>query len=174
MVAYLMLFLLVACGSGSTVSLPQTKTAKIRFTATNGNLSANVTSLQISATLPTGVSVALNPKLPGDLLYTIAAGSFTSNITVNGVNAYVTGTYNDTSKVIALTVIPQLPATDFGRTNIGAFAEVSLSCQSFITSADFTNANPNLAGSFIVKGVDSTGLSIDPLTGLTPSMSVTF
>lgn len=165
------LLTVVGCGSGSAVNLPQNKTGKIVFSATNPVLSAPVTSIQIKAKLPDGVTVTLKAKLPGDtgLEQSIDPGSIKGLI----ANSVVTGTYLASAREISLTVTPQLPVVDFGTGNVGNFAEVTLSCSTSVTKELILSSNPDLSGNFIVKGFDSNSGSTVTLTGLIPSMDVT-
>jgi hypothetical protein len=164
--AALMMF---GCGSGSAVSLPQTNTAEVTFSAANATPGTPVSSMIMKFRLPDGVTVALQPRTPADTgpEETIVAGAL-KTLTINST---VTGTYLTATREITLTVTVN-PPTDFGA-NVANFAQVSVSCAAGITKADFVNSNPNLAANLVVNGFEN-GTTKPNLTGFTPSMDVTF
>jgi len=168
LIAFVVL-MIFGCGSGSAVSLPQTNTAKVTFSATNATPGTPISSLIMKFTLPAGVTVQLQPRAPGDTgpMETIVPGTLNTFT----INSDITGTYLTATREVTLTVTVN-PPTDLGA-SVANFAQVSVSCPVGITKADFINSNQNLAANLVVNGF-SNGTNIPNLTGFTPSMDVAF
>ncbi len=152
---------LAGCGSGSTVTIPQQKTAKIVFSAsTSAALPVPVRTLTIVANIPAGVTVPLNAD--GTPVFTTTKSS-----------AYPTGSFIPPRLTIALA--DATSPSGLGSVNVGAFAEIVVSYPSgsSITEASFTGIN-NPFPNFTATGLDSAPSTVI-LTGvLKPSMKVTF
>jgi len=147
---------IAGCGSGSTVTVPQQKTAKIVFSAsTSAALTVPVRSLTIVANIPAGVTVPLN-----------ADGTPVFSTSKNGFHG---GSFNPPLLTIGLA---DTSASGLGVNNVGTFAEVVVSFPSgsSITESSFTLIE-NL---FVASGVDSADTTVVLTNSLKPSMKVTF
>lgn len=151
------------CGSGSSVTIPQQKTAKIVFSAsTSAALSVPVRTITIIANIPAGVSVPLNAD--GTLVFS------TPKSTASLGGSYI-------PPLLTITLADTTPS-GLGVNNVGAFAEIVVSYPSgsSLTEANFTGLNNPFPG-FAATGLSGTppALSTETLTGvLKPSMKVTF
>ena len=156
------------CGSGSSASLPQQKTATVIFTAsTSAALPTAVRVIKNSAVMPPGVTVPLLPNSkrevdPGALVAyksgSTLFGSYSAPLLIVSVSGDVT---------------PSSPG--LGVNNVGDFVGVKVNYQAGLplTEASFTSINPTFPD-FDAQGFDSTGSSVNLTAKLKPAMRVKF
>jgi len=156
------------CGSGSTVTLPQQKTATVIFSAsTSAALTTAVRVIKNSAIMPPGVTVPLQANSnrvvdPGALV------AFKPGSTVFG-------SYSAPLLIVSVLgdVTPSSPS--LGINNVGDFVGVKVNYQASLplTEASFTGINPTFPD-FDAQGINSTGSSVPLATMLKPAIRVTF
>jgi len=158
------------CGSGSTVTLPQQKTATVIFSAsTSAALTTAVRVIKISAIMPAGVTVPLAPNSnrevdPGALIvYKPGSTPF--------------GRYSAPLLTISVTGDLDPSSSGLGADNVGDFAGVLVNYQAGLplTEASFTSLNPIFP--FTATGFTTAGgstSSVDLSSQLKPAMRVTF
>lgn len=158
------LLLSAGCGSGSSVTLPQQKTATIIFSAaTTATLPTAVRIVKVSAKIPAGVTVPLQLN-GGRQVDPGALVAFKSGSTIFGSYSaplLTIGVWSDVS--------PTSPG--LGITNVGDFAGVKVTYDAGLplTEGSFTGINPTFPD-FAAEGSPDV-----KLTGfLKPAMRVTF
>jgi ABC-type glycerol-3-phosphate transport system substrate-binding protein len=161
--ALLAVVTLAACGSGSSVTLPQQKKATLVFAAsTSASLPTAVRDISISARIPAGVTVPLEPgsktQVANTVLVALKAGSIIGNYSapVLRIQAFADPT----------------SASGLGLDNVRQFAGIILPVQDSITESSFTALNPSFP-EFKATG-QTPGNTVDLSTYLKPSMKVTF
>ena len=161
---------LLGCGSGTPEKPIQQKTATITFSAiSTATLPAAISGIEISANLPQGVAVALEPTTANMI-------SFSSLKNLKN-NSLVSGSYVASSNQVNL-ILASTPPTILGFGNTGEF--ISLVCtfspDLTLTENNFLSINPTFpdfkATGFITSG--GTKTSVDLTSKLRPSMRVTF
>lgn len=154
--------LLAACGSGSTVTLPQQKKATLVFSAsTSASLTTAVKSISISARIPAGVVVPIEPgqkrQVATTALVAYKAGS-------------IIGNYS--APVLRIQVVDAASASGLGLDNVRQFAGIILPVQDSVTESSFTVINPSFP-EFSAFG-QIPGNTVDLTSKLKPAMKVTF
>ena len=160
--ALLAVVTLVACGSGSSVTLPQQKKATLVFTAsTSASLPTAVRGISISAIIPAGVTVPLESGsktlVASTVLVAFKAGS-------------IIGNYS--APVLRIQTLDASSASGLGLDNVRQFAGIILPVQESVTETSFMALNPSFPG-FSATG-QTPGNTVDLSTYLKPSMKVTF
>lgn len=160
--ALLVVVTLAACGSGSSVTLPQQKKATLVFTAsTSAALPTAVRGISISARIPAGVTVPLESgsktQVASTVLVAFKAGS-------------IIGNYS--APVLRIQAFDTNSASGLGLDNVRQFAGIILPVQDSVTEASFTALNPSFP-EFSATG-QTPGNSVPLTTYLKPSMKVTF
>lgn len=153
--------MLAACGSGSTVTLPQEKSVKVVFSAsTSASLATAVRAIKLKCRIPDGVSVPVNADktlVDGKLI------KFNNNYTFGSYSSpFMTLEIQDTSGAYS--------------NNVGDFAGIWLNYteSSSITEQKLQSSNTPLPY-FDAKGHNSgTGSDVNLTPSLRPSMKVTF
>lgn len=160
--ALLAVVTLTACGSGSSVTLPQQKTAKLVFSAsTSASLPTAVRGIIISARIPAGVTVPLvagSTQVATTVLSTDKAGSIIGNYSAPVLRIQVSDN--------------TFTASGLGLDNVRQFASIILPVQDSVTEASFTALNPSFPD-FRATGQTS-GNTVNLTTYLKPAMKVTF
>lgn len=161
--ALLAVVTLAACGSGSSVTLPQQKKATLVFAAsTSAALPTAAKGIRIAARIPAGVTVPLE------------TGSRTQ-VANSVLLAFKTGTViaNYSAPVLRIQAFADPAAVSgLGLDNIRQFAGIILPVQDSVTEASFTALNPSFP-EFSATGQTS-GNTVDLTTYLKPAMKVTF
>lgn len=160
-VALLAVVTLAACGSGSTVTLPQEKSVKVVFSAsTSASLTTAVRAIKVKCRIPDGVSVPVNADktlIDGKLI------KFNNNYTFGSYSAPImTLEIQDTSGAHS--------------NNVGDFAGIWLNYteSSNVTEQKIQSSNTPLLY-FDAKGHDQwTGSDVNLTASLKPAMKVTF
>lgn len=153
--------LLFGCGSGSSVTLPQQKTATVVFSATNAPLTTSISGLEITAKMPAGANVRLKTGTANEIDLT----SVTPKLSNSMIFA---GSYSSATREITLIIAPQTVPSNWGLSgSIGPFVEIMVDCLPSLTKADFTSLNPTFPG---FKASD--GTVPGPTLLFTPSMDV--
>lgn len=153
--------LLFGCGSGSSVTLPQQKTATVVFSATNAPLTTPLSGLEITAKIPAGANVRLKPGTTNE----IDLSSVTPKLSNSMIFA---GSYSSSTQEITLIIAPQTLPSNWGLSgSIGPFVEIKVDCLPSLTKADFTSINLSFPG---FKASD--GTVPGPTLLFTPSMDV--
>jgi hypothetical protein len=155
------------CGSGSTVSLPQQKTAQLIFSAsTSASLPTAVRVIKISAQIPSGVTVPLvaNSRQEVDPGALVAFKQGSS----------VFGRYSAPLLTISVTGDVTPSSLGLGTDNVRDFAGVLLSYQtgSSLTAGSFTSINTSFPD-FTAFGFVSNN-QVDLTGTLKPAMRVIF
>lgn len=130
--ALLAVVTLSACGSGSSVTLPQQKKATLVFALnTSASLPTAVRTIEISARIPAGVTVPLESgkQVAGTVLTTSKAGSI------------IFGRYS--APLLRIQVADTtFSGTGLGLDNVREFASIILPVQESVTEGSFTALNP--------------------------------
>lgn len=160
--ALLAVVTLAACGSGSSVTLPQQKKATLVFAAsTSASLPTAVRGISIAARIPAGVTVPLEPgsksQVLATVLETLKAGS-------------IIGNYS--APVLRIQAFDVSSVSGLGLDNVRQFARITLPVQDSVTEGSFTALNPSFP-EFSATG-KITNNTVDLSTYLKPSMKVTF
>ena len=149
--------LLVACGSGSTVTLPGQKKATLVFSAaTSASLSTPVKAIRISAVIPAGVSVPL-----------LAGGGKQVDPAV--LAALKTGTIMGSYSAPLLRIdVVDSSTNGLGADNIRHFAQAIFPVQDNVTENSFTLLNQGFKASGQIPGN-----TVDLTNSLKASLKVT-
>jgi len=159
--ALLAVVTLAACGSGSSVTLPQQKKATLVFAAsTSASLPTAVRGISISARIPAGVTV---PLLPGST--EVASGVLEALKTGSIIGNY-------SAPVLRIQAFDVSSASGLGLDNVRQFARITLPVEDSVTEGSFTALNPSFP-EFSATG-KITNNTVDLSTYLKPSMKVTF
>lgn len=165
-------FLMFAgCGSGSSVTLPQQKTATLIFSAsTSAALPTAVRIIRISARIPAGVTVPLkinsNREVDPGALVAYKPGST------------VFGSYSAPLLMVSVSGDVTPSSASLGINNVGDFAGVKVNFppEAPLTEANFTGINPTFPD-FAASGFTTSGgftSSVILTNQLKPAMRVTF
>lgn len=154
--------LLTACGSGSTVTLPQQKKATLVFSAsTSATLPTAVKTISISARMPAGVNVPLEPgqktQVAATALVAYKAGS-------------IIGNYS--APILRIQVVDVNSVSGLGLDNVRQFAGIIVPVEDSVAENSFTAINPSFPD-FRAFG-QTAGNSNDLTTFLKPAMKVAF
>lgn len=160
------------CGSGTPEA--QQKTATITFSAmSTASLPTAISGVEISAKLPAGVSVFLQPGSANQI-----GGSALASVKPNG---FILGSYSSSIRQVTIAVADNAqPPKGLGFGNIGDFAtlECTFSPSLTLTENSFLGINqtfPDFKATGVFKNMSGTRIigTVDLTNKLKPSMKVT-